>query len=140
MTTSADTIFDELLSTAESDSLCSRNHNNELLGIDCYQQLSLLSHTQLSRLEEAWQRKRLRAQKEKISSQFMIVQMTLLMLIAVICAWFIGGIVGLITSLVGIFGLFIVIDSKRVSTAKQNLLDADAIYDAIKARLQSSPY
>jgi len=140
MATSTEIIFNELLSNAESSSLSSRNHNNELLGIDCYPELSQLNRTQLSRLEEAWQIKRRRAHKEKISSQFMIVQMIVLMLVSVVCAWFIGGIVGLITSLVGIFGLFIVIDSKRVSTAKQNLLDADAIYDAIKAALQSSPY
>lgn len=126
--TTTKTTYEALMASAEDTSLSSRNHNDELIGIDYYQIDDELSDEQLSALQQAWNNKRRRAVKEKVSAQFMIVQLTLLMLAAAVSAWFIGGIIGILTSLIGLMGLFIVIDSKRVIQAKKNLNDAERVY------------
>jgi len=138
--TTRDTTYQALMASAEDTSLRSRNHNDELIGIDFCQQLDALSNEQVTTLEQAWNNKRRQALKEKISAQFMIVQLTLLMLVAAISAWFIGGIIGMFTSLIGLMGLFIVIDSKRVTDAKKNLSDAERVYSVLSKTNQSSPY
>lgn len=126
--TTTKTTYEALMASAENTSLSSRNHNDELIGIDYCQLDDDLSDEQLTALQQAWHNKRRRTVKEKVSAQFMIVQLTLLMLAAAVSAWFIGGIIGIITSLVGLMGLFIVIDSKRVTQAKKNLSDAERVY------------
>lgn len=139
MLTNTEHCYEALLAKAEDKSLPSRNQHGELIGIDFCQQLTMLTEAQLNQLQEAWGNKRSRALKETISAQFMIVQLTLLMLVAAVSAWLIGGIVGVITSLVGLIGLFIVIDSKRVTQAKKNLRDAERVYQAIITANQRSP-
>lgn len=139
MTASTDHHFEELLATAEATSLHSRNHNDELIGVDFCQPLPSMSDEQLSRLQQAWHYKHRQTRKEKVSAQFMIVQLTVLMLAAAVSAWFIGGVIGIITSLVGIMGLFIVIDSKRVTQAKKNLRDAEQVCVVLEQAIQSSP-
>lgn len=139
MLTNTEHCYEALLAKAEDKSLPSRNQHGELIGIDFCQQLTMLTEAQLNQLQEAWGNKRSRALKEKISAQFMTVQLTLLMLVAAVSAWLIGGIVGVITSLVGLIGLFIVIDSKRVTQAKKNLRDAERVYQAIIIANQRSP-
>lgn len=139
MVTDTDKHFEELLATAEASTLHSRNHNDELIGVDFCQPLSCMSDEQLTRLQKAWHYKHRQTRKEKVSAQFMIVQLTLLMLVAAVSAWFIGGTIGIITSLVGIMGLFIVIDSKRVTQAKKNLRDAEQVCAALEQLSQSSP-
>jgi len=140
MLTNTETDFEALMAAAEDPSLSSRNHNDELIGVDFCQQLDDLDNEQLTALQQAWHNKRRRAVKEKVSAQFMIVQLTVLMLVAAISAWFIGGIIGIITSLVGLMGLFIVIDSKRVTQAKKNLNDVERVYTVLMAANQRSPY
>ncbi len=139
MTNAAESLYRELLTTAESISLVSRNHNDELIAVEFCHQLDWLSREQLDRLLEAWQQKRSRAHKEKLSAQFMIVQMTLLMLIAAASAWLIGGLIGILASLAGITGLLMVLDRQRVRQAKQQLSDAERICGALEKAAQSAP-
>jgi len=138
--TNTDRCYEQLLLTAQATSLNLGNHNDELIGIDFYQQLNQMNNEQLASLQQAWQNKRRLAQKEKMSAQFMIVQLTLLMLVAAVSAWLIAGTIGIITSLVGIIGLFIVIDSKRVTQAKKNLSDVEHLCATLtKANQRHSP-
>jgi Flp pilus assembly protein TadB len=135
----AQTIFNELLTTAEAVSLVSRNHNNELIGVAFCHELDKLTAQQLDTLNQAWQTRLKRAKKEKFSAQFMIIQLCTLMLLAVVCAWLIGSIAGVVASLIGISGLMMILDSKRVVQAKINLKDAESVCLALQKACQSAP-
>ncbi|MCX4187510.1 hypothetical protein [Methylophaga sp. OBS4] len=137
----AQAIFNERLTTAEAVSLVSRNHNNELIGVEFCHELDndKLTAQQLATLKQAWQTRLSRAKKEKFSAQFMIIQLCTLMLLAVVCAWLIGGVAGVVASLIGISGLMMIIDSKRVAQAKINLKEVETVCVALQKACQSAP-
>jgi hypothetical protein len=120
--------FDALKDMAEDIYLVSRNHNDELIGIEYYNNLSVLSDDELSQLEQLWHLKSITCHKEKLASQWMVVQVFILISVAIYIAWISGGIAGAIFSIMGVVAMIAMIEDKRVSIAKRNLADARQVH------------
>lgn len=126
-----------LMEMAEDIHLVSRNHNDELIGIEYYNKLQLLRTEQLEQLVSAWQRKTITCHKEKLASQWMVCQILLLIGFAIYVAWQTGGFAGLLSSIIGIIAMIAMIEDKRVKLAKRNLADAIRVYQALNQQLES---
>lgn len=119
--------FDALKAVAESISLCSRNENDELIGVEYYQHFEVLTAEELALLEQLWQQRRVVCQKERWASQWMVVQVFMLIGLAIFIAWLSGGMAGVLASIVGVVGLIAMIEDKRVAKAKRNYRDAEQV-------------
>ncbi|KKN23421.1 hypothetical protein LCGC14_0905260, partial [marine sediment metagenome] len=84
--------FYMLKEMAEDPHLSSRNYNDELIGLDYYANLSVLSNEEVSLLVSLWHEKYITCQKEKLASQWMVVQIFILVAVASYIAWLSGGI------------------------------------------------
>ncbi|AFJ03191.1 hypothetical protein Q7C_2052 [Methylophaga frappieri] len=113
-----------LKAVAEAIDLASRNYNDEIIGIHYYARLSVLSDDELSELIALWHQKRVTCLKEKLASQWMVIQILMLIILAISIAWLSGGMAGMVASFVGIIAAIAMIEDKRVSIAKRNLQDA----------------
>lgn len=113
--------FSALQAMAENIDLSSRNHNDEIIGIDYYANLAVLTPAQLKTLQHCWQLKRQTCLKERLASQWMVVQVLLLISLAMFIAWLSGGFAGIVASIIGVVAM---IEDKRVAVAKRNLSDA----------------
>ncbi|MCX4189675.1 hypothetical protein [Methylophaga sp. OBS3] len=122
-----------LMESAEDITLASRNYNDEIIGIDYYANLSVLTDEQLTTLIERWQDKRLTCIKERWASQWMVVQVCGLIMAAMFIAWLSGGYAGIFVSIAGVIAMIAMIEDKRVSIAKRNMNDAIKVCE----RLQS---
>lgn len=131
--------YQKLMEVAEDISLCSRNYNDELIGIDYYQQLDVLSNEQLQRLVAAWHRRWQTCKKEKLASQFMVFQVLGLISLAMWIAWLTGGWFGAIASIAGVVGMMKMIEDDRVRKAKRNLADAEHVYRTLATRANIKP-
>lgn len=120
--------FAALREMAEDIHLVSRNHNDELIGIEYFNNLHVLSREQLNELEQLWQRKSITCHKEKLASQWLVIQVLLLMAFAIYIAWLAGGIAGTISSIIGVIAMMVMIEDKRVRIAKRNLADARQVH------------
>jgi hypothetical protein len=129
--------FIMLREMAEDIHLVSRNYNDELIGIDYYNNLSVLTKPELIELESLWKHKCNTCYKEKLASQWMVMQVFILISIAITIAWFSGGIAGAISSLVGVVAMIAMIEDKRVMLAKRNLADARRVYQHLVDHTQS---
>ena len=116
--------FSALQAMAETIDLASRNHNDELIGIDYYANLTVLTQAQLKTLQHLWQLKRQTCRKECLASQWMVVQVFLLISLAMFIAWLSGGFAGIVASIIGVVAMIAMIEDKRVAVAKRNLNDA----------------
>jgi hypothetical protein len=122
--------FKYLKEMAEDIHLLSRNYNDELIGIDYYKNLSVLSDKELEELDQLWHLKCVTCYKEKLASQWMVVQVCLVIAGAIYLAWLSGGgIPGAISSIVGLIAIVAMIEDKRVRIAKRNLKDAHLVYE-----------
>lgn len=135
MENDADT-FDQLMIMAEDVHLRSRNHNDEVIGIEFYNNLSVLSDDERQTLIDAWQDKHRTCVKERLASQWMVIQVMLLTGLAMWIAWMSGGIAGALVSIAGIIGIIAMIEDKRVQIAKRNLEDCEAVLAALQAASQ----
>lgn len=120
--------FVELKAMAEDIHLMSRNYNDELIGIDYYNKLALLSDEELEEVLHLWHLKCRTCHKEKLASQWMVVQVMLMIAGANYLAWLSGGIPGTIFSIMGVIAAIAMIEDKRVRRGKQNLADARRVY------------
>jgi len=129
--------YSALREMAEDIHLVSRNHNDELIGIEYYNKLEILSREELNELLGLWQRKTVTCRKEKLASQWMVMQIMMLIAFAVYVAWQLGGFAGLLSSIIGVIAMIAMIEDKRVRVAKRNLADANRVYQHLSEHLQS---
>lgn len=127
----ADT-FKALMEMSEDIHFRSRNHNDEVIGIEYYNNLNVLNDDELRTLIEAWQKKHRLCVKERLASQWMVIQVILLTALAMWIAWLSGGIFGALVSIAGIIGIIAMIEDKRVQLAKRNLEDCEAVLVALE--------
>lgn len=120
--------FYMLKEMAEDPHLSSRNYNDELISLDYYANLSVLSNEEVSLLVSLWHEKYITCQKEKLASQWMVVQIFILVAVASYIAWLSGGIAGTLISIVGVIAVIAMIEDKRIEQAKRNLRDAKQVY------------
>lgn len=120
--------FAALKEMAEDIHLVSRNDNDELIGIEYFNNLNVLSQDELVELEELWHRKKITCHKEKLACQWMVVQVFILIGFAIYIAWLSGGLVGVIASMLGVFAMIAMMEDKRVSIARRNLADARQVH------------
>ena len=126
--------FSELKLMGEDIHLISRNYNDEIIGIDYYSNLSVLSHTELEELQALWLRKSETCYKEKLASQWMVVQIILLIIGTTYIAAFTGGkLPGIIAGVIGLLAMIAMVEDERVSIAKRNCVDAKKVYERLKA-------
>lgn len=119
--------FDALKAVAESISLSSHNDNVEVIGIEYYNHLEVLTAAKLAELDILWQKRKILRHKERLASQMMIFQVFVLITLAMFIAWLSGGFAKALASIVGIVGIIAMIEDKRVGIAKRNLRDAEQI-------------
>lgn len=122
---------------AEDIHLLSRNYNDELIGIEYYNKLHLLSDDEMSELLGLWQRKCITCHREKLASQWMVVQVLLMISAAIYLAWLSGGIPGTLFSFIGLIAAIAMIEDQRVRKAKRNLADARRVYQHLLDHHQS---
>ncbi len=123
--------FNALKEMADDTQLVSRNYNDELIGLDYYNNLAVLTDEELNLLVSLWHEKYMTCQKEKLASQWMVVQIFILILIAIYVAWVSGGIAGTLISIVGVIAMIAMIEDKRVAVSKRNLSDARTVYQTL---------
>ncbi len=124
--------FSAMKAVAEDIDLSSRNYNDEIIGIDYYANLQVLTPDQLKILQRLWQQKRQTCLKERWASQWMVVQVCLLILLAMFIAWLSGGFAGILASIAGVVAMIAMIEDKRVSIAKRNLNDAIKVCERLQ--------
>jgi hypothetical protein len=129
--------FVALREMAEDIHLVSRNHNDELIGIEYYNNLQVLSTEELDELVTLWHRKKKTCRKEKLASQWLVMQVLMLIAFAIYIAWLSGGMAGTISSLIGIIAMIKMIEDKRVRIAKRNLADASRVCQHLSDYQQS---
>jgi hypothetical protein len=129
--------FNALKEMAEDAQLSSRNYNDELIGLEYYSNLAVLSDEELNLLVSLWHEKYVTCQKEKLASQWMVIQIFILILLAIYVAWVSGGIAGTLISIVGVIAMIAMIEDKRVAVAKRNLSDARQVYQTLGELKQS---
>lgn len=83
--------YNALKVVAESISLSSRNDNDEVIGIEYYNHLEVLTAAELVELGMLWQKRKILCHKERLASQLMIVQVFVLITLAMFIAWLSGG-------------------------------------------------
>ncbi len=103
---------------AETIDLSSGNDNDEIIGLEYYVNFNVLTDDELTELIQLWDQKLTACQKEKLASQFTVIQVFGLIGLAMLIAWLSGGIAGAIASM---------IEDKRVKKAKRNLKDAEKV-------------
>lgn len=124
--------FSALRAVAEDINLSSRNHNDEIIGVDYYANLQILTPGELKVLLSLWQRKQQTCRKERWASQWMVVQVCILIMLAMFIAWLSGGFAGIFASIVGIVAMIAIIEDKRVAVAKRNLQDAIKVCERLQ--------
>ena len=112
---------------AETIDLSSRNDNDEIIGLEYYVNVNVLTDDELTELIQLWDQKLTTCQKEKLASQFTVIQVFGLIGLAMLIAWLSGGIAGAIASMIGVVGMIAMIEDKRVKKAKRNLKDAEKV-------------
>ncbi len=120
--------FAMLKEMAEDIHLVSRNHNDELIGIEYYHRLDVLTDEELGTLVQLWERKVRTCHKEKLASQWMVVQLILFVSAAIWMTWQTGGWVAVIATMVGMITMIKIMEDKRVRIAKRNLADARQVF------------
>ncbi len=124
--------FSALKAVAEDINLSSRNYNDEIIGIDYYANLKVLTPSQTNALLELWQQKQQTCFKERWASQWMVVQVCLLVVLAIVIAWLSGGFAGILASIIGVVAMIAMIEDKRVAIAKRNLQDAIKVCERLQ--------
>mgnify|MGYP000698796901 CR=1 FL=1 len=74
--------FGVLKAVAEDINLSSRNYNDEIIGIDYYANLQVLTPSQVDTLLDLWHQKQQTCLKERWASVWMVVQVCMLIVLA----------------------------------------------------------
>jgi hypothetical protein len=129
-------VFVALKDMAEDIHLESRNYNDELIGIDYYSNLAFLTVAELTELIDLWQVKTQTCLKEKLASQWMIIQIFIIISFAEYMASISGGVIVVtIAGLLGIIAMIAMLEDKRASNAKRNLKDAIKVHQHLRDHL-----
>ena len=120
--------FTALKEMAEDIYLQSRNYNDELIGIDYYANLRVLTRGEMDQLRSLWHSKCVICRKEKLASQWMLMQMLIFVVFTAYVAWLLGGVAGIISGFISVMAMMFIIEDKRVVKAKKNLQDARRVY------------
>ena len=128
--------FDALKAMAEDIHFVSRNYNDELIGVDYYANLSVLTEAELNELIILWHIKCQTCQKEKLASQWMLVQIFIIISVVQYLASISGGvIVSTIAGLIGFIAMIAMLEDKRIGNAKRNLKDAITVHKHLRDQL-----
>lgn len=130
--------FAELKQMALDIHLESRNYNNEVIGIEYYRNFSVLTNQELIELEQLWHHKVVTCLKEKLASQWMIVQMCLFAAVSIYFAWLSHPYAGVFAGVVGFISLIKIIEEDRVRIASKKLADARLVYNKLLAFMPES--
>jgi hypothetical protein len=131
-----DDVFFALKDMAEDIHLVSRNYNDELIAIDYYADLAVLTTAESVELIDLWNIKTQTCYKEKLASQWMVMQIFLIISIAEYIASISGGVIVVtIASLAGIIAIIAMLEDKRVANAKRNLKDATIVHKHLQDHL-----
>lgn len=124
--------FSVLKAVAEDINLSSRNYNDEIIGIDYYANLQVLTPSQVDTLLDLWHQKQQTCLKERWASVWMVVQVCMLIVLAMFIAWLSGGFAGILASIIGVVAMIAMIEDKRVAIAKRNLQDAIKVCERLQ--------
>jgi len=129
-------VFAALKDMAEDIHLVSRNYNDELIGIDYYTNLAVLSTAELTELIDLWHVKTQTCHKEKLASQWMVIQIFIIISFAEYMASISGGVIVItIAGLLGFIAMIAMLEDERVSNAKRNLKDAILVHQHLQDHL-----
>ena len=129
-------VFVALKDIAEEINLESRNYNDELIGIDYYANLAFLTAAELTDLIDLWHVKTQTCHKEKLASQWMVIQIFIIISFAEYMASISGGVIVVtIAGLLGIIAMIAMLEDKRASNAKRNLKDAITVHQHLQDHL-----
>lgn len=124
--------FSALKAVAEDINLSSRNYNDEIIGIDYYANLQVLTASQVDTLLDLWHQKQQTCLKERWASVWMVVQVCMLIVLAMFIAWLSGGFAGILASIIGVVAMIAMIEDKRVAIGKRNLQDAMKVCERLQ--------
>lgn len=126
-------IFEAMKQMADDIHFVSRNYNDELIGIDYYKNLHTLSQQKLQQLDTLWALKCRNCLKEKLASQWFVIQLLILVAVAIYIATISTHvIVGTLAGCLAVGPLVVVLDTKRVRIAKRNLADARKVHEHLQ--------
>jgi len=129
-------VFTALKDMAEDIHLVSRNYNDELIGIDYYANLAVLTDAELTELIHLWHIKSVTCHKEKLASQWMVIHIFLIISTVEYIASISGGVIVVtIAGLLGIIAMIAMLEDKRVAKAKRNLKDAITVHQHLQTHL-----
>lgn len=129
-------VFAALKDMAEDIHLVSRNYNDELIGIDYYTNLAVLTVAELTELIDLWHVKTQTCHKEKLASQWMVIQIFIIISFSGYMASISGGVIVVtIAGLLGIIAMIAMLEDKRASNAKRNLNDAIFVHQHLQNHL-----
>jgi Flp pilus assembly protein TadB len=111
--------------------LVSRNYNNEIIGIEYYRNFDVLTDSELKELEYLWHQKVNTCLKEKLASNWMIIQILIISVINIYIAWLSHPYAGIAAFVVLLIFVLKIADEKRIKKAKRNLSDARLVHDKL---------
>lgn len=123
--------FNELKEMGLDIHYVSRNYNNEVIGIEYYKNFDVLTDEELTELKKIWQQKVSNCLKEKLASQWMIVQVIAFSLFSIYLAWVSHPYAGIVVSVVAVITMIKLLEERRIRIAKRNLSDAKLVYTKI---------
>jgi hypothetical protein len=126
-------VFDAIKEVGEDIHLESRNYNNELIAIEYYKKLSVLSLEQLITLESIWSEKTHTCLKEKLASRWMVIQVILIIVTVTYIAWFTAGdYAAIVAGVLGMIAIVRMLEDDRVRIASKKYKDATLVYEHLK--------
>jgi len=123
--------YSELKDMALDIHLVSRNYNNEVIGIEYYANFDVLTDAELKELEHLWHQKVNTCLKEKLASNWMMVQILIISVINIYIAWLSHPYAGIVACVVLLIFILKIADEKRIQKAKRNLADARLVHDKL---------
>lgn len=123
--------YSELKEMALDIHLVSRNYNNEVIGIEYYRNFDVLTDSELKELEYLWHQKVNTCLKEKLASNWMIIQILIISVINIYIAWLSHPYAGIAAFVVLLIFVLKIADEKRIKKAKRNLADARLVHNKL---------
>lgn len=127
--------YSELKEMALDIHLVSRNYNNEVIGIEYYANIDVLTDDELTELESLWHHKVNTCLKEKFASNWMMVQILVISVINIYIAWLSHPYAGIAAFVVLLIFILKIADERRIKKAKRNLADARLVHDKLAAHM-----
>lgn len=131
--------YSELKDMALDIHLVSRNYNNEVIGIEYYSNFDVLTETELLDLEALWHKKVNTCLKEKLASNWMMVQILVISTFSIYLAWLSHPYAGVVAAVVLLIFILKIGDEKRIRKAKRNLADARLVHEKLLKYVEKLP-